>query len=1753
MHKKRFTSLFLAVMLIVSIVSGDSLFKGQAVYAYTSNGDFELGDLTGWKVYGNESSASAVDGQYESGHYIGESKRASTQTEDGEWWGLGYQLDVDSGSEYYFSTAVKTQNTNDAHIKIEWMDEEGNNIGNSFVRGGLYGNTEWKTYSSSVIAPETAKYAELRFFHGLPASGEAVMYVDDVTLIKPEIKYAVLPNANFELGNLDNWISIGTPDCTGVIAGSYVSGNYMGESKVTSEQTDFPWYGLVYQTQVDSGSIYRFSSAFKTENSKEAHIKIEWYDQAGNSLLANYINEAINGTQDWFVYDNLLTAPLEAEYVKIQYLHACPDSTISRILVDDMQFYPEPVINGDFEMGNLYKWNISGDANIVSGGYGTGNYMAVSVRDSSDTRNNWSGFNYEVTVDPVNRYEFSSAIKVENCKEAHVKVSWLDADHQPIKKPETTNQYRVDYLISPLNGDHDWQLVWKYFTPPSEAKYAQISFWHINPQVGSGKLYLDNVYFKEYSAQDMAKHFRESGGKPKVLFTATPKGAFGAAFQPLDPNYAIDLYDRNYVAESAEYYYSMPLEETNVLVYGMTYPDKLPFIDEKLSVFENKNPTRQEVKDYVQNGGGLFLNIGYVGYGDVNGVVDNINNFLGDFGAELVWEKVTDEAHKEIYNWTANYTYYDTQNITSNDLTQGVNKIWYPGGKDTYTETTYALKVNDNAWTIDVKGETTASSSSISSEPILMAHRNYGKGRIVILTVDPRFTVAGGSHQAYGGYCLGKGDGAQLYRNIYDWLGDPSIDQGTVFKKSPQPPELKTPNVPKPPTELTDGELEIKLNRTDDVQMNLNQYKGIVGIKSSISGGQNTVAELCTAAQSKGYNFLVFAEDYDLMSKEKYEQLVQQCEAINIRNNNFTAIPGLCLPPAKTYIEPRYYGEGKRIVFNLKDWPTVEEATSPEWHLLLFNHSWPSVIVSEPNLNYHSPWQLMFYTGLAIETYQGNERIDDAAEIYRKLVSSDYRLIPVAVSYLDSVDDVNAYDGAVTYVPAINVDEIKNNLRTFGGSGTSYCTTGPVVDFKYASAKNASYAGFGEEIFTNQKFAMKIEANSDSKLQEVIVYRDNDIFKKYYPTSDIFSKTIFLTKDANHAFTVEVTDINGKKAVSNSVRTGSPYHNFTMCTDKQNVIHNFFGKEGTEGIIQSFWLSGKDLGQLYVNKNATEIAPVGEDASWAVASVVEGMPKAWLKNIPFGGDDPAVSTTYPRRMRLSTDDAIVVDSTIQDPLFEGYTRYTSFRPKFHGDNILMVEGNYVTKEEITLGDSINNLELLMFRVMGNYANKPFEKYVFSPNHNTKIEGSISAPSEKVEEAFIPVEGDFSLSEGGYIGMWSSKVGNMMLFSMDNNKHDISFGMTSSRRVFEESGSGIYRNYLAYGLQNPNAIIPANTPIGYKLLFVIDNGTWEDESHADAIRSAYRLGESEGIEAQIDHGTVVENKFNLKVNAEQNYAIMSLVKRYMPNDILPVIVNNTNENWDAVEYDFRTKNFRKLYGIDGALYDAVDVSTRDRKLFIGNPIVSSEDILKISLVKGNQGEMEAAVHNPSNNVLTAKVHSSTGLEDIFGLDYTGTWQPGETKRLSLNHYTAYSFECTGPIDVAQNKSATADSYSSNGTIPDYAVDGLNDTKWESIGDGQHWIRIDLGEQQNVSRFIVKHAGAGIEPEIYNTRNYCIQYNMDGTDQWFNAVTVEDNINNMTVHDIQPIKARYIRLLINNSNSADHDDIARIYGFEVYTGN
>ncbi|WP_405578679.1 GH92 family glycosyl hydrolase [Streptomyces sp. NBC_01190] len=139
------------------------------------------------------------------------------------------------------------------------------------------------------------------------------------------------------------------------------------------------------------------------------------------------------------------------------------------------------------------------------------------------------------------------------------------------------------------------------------------------------------------------------------------------------------------------------------------------------------------------------------------------------------------------------------------------------------------------------------------------------------------------------------------------------------------------------------------------------------------------------------------------------------------------------------------------------------------------------------------------------------------------------------------------------------------------------------------------------------------------------------------------------------------------------------------------------------------------------------------------------------------------------------------------------------------------------------------------------------------------------------------------------------------------------------------------------------------------------------------------------------------------------------------------------------------------------------------------------------------------------------------------------------------------------NLAQGRPVTASASCAGAESGDKAVDGTlkNNSKWcSSVANAS--LQVDLGSAQNVSSFVVKHAGLGGENTAWNTGAFQIQTSTDGS-TWSTAASVTGSRSSRTYNAVSPRSARYVKLVVSQPvNTSGGSAAARIYELEVYGG-
>ena len=246
------------------------------------------------------------------------------------------------------------------------------------------------------------------------------------------------------------------------------------------------------------------------------------------------------------------------------------------------------------------------------------------------------------------------------------------------------------------------------------------------------------------------------------------------------------------------------------------------------------------------------------------------------------------------------------------------------------------------------------------------------------------------------------------------------------------------------------------------------------------------------------------------------------------------------------------------------------------------------------------------------------------------------------------------------------------------------------------------------------------------------------------------------------------------------------------------------------------------------------------------------------------------------------------------------------------------------------------------------------------------------------------------------------------------------------------------------------------------------------------------------------------------------------------------------------------------------YNPSDAITRSLTLYAKwvasttNPQCSNATLITTIGTVSTEGTVNETITVPNGTQLAALkaaiTPSANATFEIFnsdGITKATTLETGMKIIISPQAGTSkvtYTITVSLP-NLALNRPATADSTCRVSQTAAKAVDGsvINDSKWCSLSNNR-WLQIDLGSVKQVSQFVIKHASEGGESASYNTKAYNIQVSNDGKD-WSTVVKVNNNSKSLTVDDIEPVSARYIKLNVTTPTQTTNL-AARIYEFQVF---
>jgi hypothetical protein len=155
-------------------------------------------------------------------------------------------------------------------------------------------------------------------------------------------------------------------------------------------------------------------------------------------------------------------------------------------------------------------------------------------------------------------------------------------------------------------------------------------------------------------------------------------------------------------------------------------------------------------------------------------------------------------------------------------------------------------------------------------------------------------------------------------------------------------------------------------------------------------------------------------------------------------------------------------------------------------------------------------------------------------------------------------------------------------------------------------------------------------------------------------------------------------------------------------------------------------------------------------------------------------------------------------------------------------------------------------------------------------------------------------------------------------------------------------------------------------------------------------------------------------------------------------------------------------------------------------------------------------------------------------------------PGSVEFVRADHYFSLYNEAHGlPFNLVMS-SKTSVLASDNAENAVQVTDGTPATVWASSNEGTKWLEFDFGAAFQVTRYVIRHAGAQGGSRSQNTRDFTLQASID-RQTWTTLDTVKGNSEYVTDVDVTPAAARYLKITIDR---AGDDRTARIADVEIF---
>jgi hypothetical protein len=943
--------------------------------------------------------------------------------------------------------------------------------------------------------------------------------------------------------------------------------------------------------------------------------------------------------------------------------------------------------------------------------------------------------------------------------------------------------------------------------------------------------------------------------------------------------------------------------------------------------------------------------------------------------------------------------------IAPGPLTGGVSKVLYP----IHGRMTVTFEAGD-AWTVAVQASETASAKDgegrgYDTAPPLVAYRTVGPGRMVIFSTHSTCFTLNPYHFMWdSGRFLTEGDGARLLQNIYAWLAEPSLGSGALGGFDPAEQKAIFDISPRlaenPLKEITRGPSGTP-------------HPALIGAQSSLTGGANTVAEMCARAKELGYEGVVFTEDAEALTDEAWGELVEQCEKAT--DERFLAIAGVRFPGLETG------NEG--IAFNLrKPWSDIpwRDTSFTTYVRIGVNNGWQanlaclsSATCPMPIRNLGAVNSIPLYTHggtvdpppqpvgpderkqprpayFPVQPHRTGE--DDATQLFEETSAEGWRLSPLVYRETLSAPDIVPLDaGPVTqfYAPRWGSDFRRGRDSLMDTAVSS----GPVIE-----QFQVTMPGPWEALY-DRELSIAIKLRAERPLRQVSVYFRQRLIRRYYPDAREFETAVRYWSCESGSFWLRAEDDEGGRAWCRAVPAHLvSFHHF-IGGDRMNGY--WYPTQLTEPGPGATKVSGrwcKILGSLYPGWGwGDRVAMYGPSQQDHPLGLETGPPDGGVREIRIA---PRFQTTTGekflrsapvRRVVLNSCDCVIMQDRIEH-LVEGVTgedgrhrrrlvrdeRIAETEAHLFGFRwrqavMLLVGSRLTAAAKIELAET-EGANPSLFEVRAGDVSEAYDyvRVVYEDGEELKTEGPALAPL-RTEKA-------------GYVTLSAHPFGTPAVFFRGGSVVSVTAASVPIINVGPDVGG-------------PS--IQASREIGGAYVFVLPRGLDHEATLAD-IADKFGFDGSPTWQVQMIRGKTEQHPYPVPLTpgGDDHAIVAEFAAADLPNP-LGIAVDYMKERWDAAIVDLDERELTRHCAIfRGEAWLVLDL-TCPRRVFIGHPVVADDPDVFITVCSLSAEGGEIIVHNPEPERRTVRLRTEPGLAELLTWEQTVKLDPGETRTLRID--------------------------------------------------------------------------------------------------------------------------------------------------------